>query len=188
MSHRMHPARLLLLAGSLILLVACSSSESGSVNGGFGQVEVLLTDAPLDLSNVSSVFVDITGVIIYPGVEGMDGEDSPIVLTTHPQTFDLLTLTGGATDLLAAGEVPAGFYKRIRLEISKATLTYTDLTTADLKIESNKVDVPISFQVLAGDGTTVVLDFDAAASVMVNETGDGKLILRPVVTPKPLTP
>ena len=174
----------LVLAGALLLLVGCSSSGSPSVSGGTGHLEIHLTDSPIDLSNVTSVDVTITDVLVYGGVEGMDDNGGPIILSTHPETFNLLSLTGGATELLASGEVPAGSYQRIRLVISKATLTYTDATTADLKIESGKVDVPIGFQVSTGADMSLVLDFDAAASVQVNETATGTLILRPVVTPK----
>src|SRR5262249_26045276 len=148
--------------------------------------DVRLTDAPIDMSNVQSVEVDINNVLVYSGEDTAMDSGSPTVLVTHPQTFDLLTLTGGATELLASGEVPVGFYQRIRLEISSAKLIYKDGTSVDLKIDSNKVDVPIRFEVKAGDGTAVVLDFDAAASVQVNDTASGQFILRPVVTPKPL--
>lgn len=170
---------------SLILFAACNASGPASVTGGTGHLEIQLTDAPIDLSNVESVVVTITGVLVYPGIEEMDDDTAPpIVLSSHPQTFDLLTLTGGATDLLASGEVPAGFYQRIRLEISAATLIYTDGSTINLKIDSNKVDVPIRFEVRSGDASSVILDFDAAASVQVNETAGDQFILRPVVTPK----
>ncbi|HKB07153.1 MAG TPA: DUF4382 domain-containing protein [Candidatus Polarisedimenticolia bacterium] len=177
----------LVLVGALLLVVGCSTSGSPSVSGGTGHLEVHLTDSPIDLSNVTSVDVTITDVLVYGAAEGMnDDGSSPIVLSTHPETFNLLSLTGGATDLLASGEVPAGFYQRIRLVISKATLTYTDATTVDLKIESGKVDVPIGFQVSTGADMSMVLDFDAAASVQVNEASPDKFILRPVVTPKKL--
>jgi hypothetical protein len=110
-------------------------------------LKVMLTDAPLDLSTVQSVNVTLTGVIVYPKESTnpmeMVIEGSPISLLTYPATFDLLTLTGGATALLASGEVPVGTYSRISLEISEATLIKTDSTTTPLKIESNKVDVPI---------------------------------------------
>jgi hypothetical protein len=59
-----------------------------------------------------------------------------------------------------------------------------DGSTINLKIDSNKVDVPIRFQVSSGDESSVILDFDAAASVQVNETASDTFILRPVVTPK----
>ena len=178
-------ALVVLAAASLVFVAACNGSNS--VKPSMGRLDVQLTDAPLDLTNVASVVVTITDVLVYPGVEGMN-EDSgtPIVLMTHPATFDLLTLTGGATTLLASGEVPTGSYERIRLEISSAVLTYKDGTTADLKIDSNKVDVPIGFHVTEASGGSVVLDFDAAASVQVNDTASGSIILRPVVTPKTL--
>ena len=152
-------------------------------------LEVNLTDAPIDLSTVQNVNVTLTGVIVYPAESTnpmqMVMEGMPISLMTHPATFDLLTLTGGATALLASGEVPAGTYSRIRLEISDAMLIYKDSTTAPLKIESNKVDVPIRFEVGVDTTSIVTLDFDAAASVQVNSTDSGTFILRPVVTPVP---
>jgi hypothetical protein len=180
--------RPVLLAGCLALALACSSG-SASVHAGTGTIQVHITDAPIDLSTVEKVEVTITDVIVYPGDDdsGMPAVDpaGPIVLTTHPQTFDLLTLTGGVTDLLASGEVPAGDYSRIRLEISDASLTYKDGTTAPLKIDSGKVDVPIGFHVVADAMNNLTLDFDAGASVQVNETATDTLILRPVVTPLP---
>lgn len=180
--------RPLLLAGSLALALACSSG-SASVHAGTGTIQIHLTDAPIDLSTVQKVEVTITDVIVYPGDEGSDMPSvdprGPIVLLTHPETFDLLTLTDGATTLLASGEVPAGDYQRIRLQISDATLTYKDGTTAPLKIDSGKVDVPIGFHVAAGAMNNLTLDFDAGASVQVNATGTDTLILRPVVTPLP---
>jgi len=185
---RSSAVRAVLLAGCLVLALACSSG-SASVHAGTGTVQIHLTDAPLDLSTVEKVEVTITDVIVYPGDDASDmaAVDSrgPIVLVTHPETFDLLTLTGGATTLLASGEVPAGDYQRIRLEISDATLTYKDGTTAPLKLDSGKVDIPIGFHVAADTVNPLTLDFDAGASVQVNETATDTLILRPVVTPLP---
>lgn len=168
---------------ALVLLFSACDGGSARISGGSGELEVHLTDAPLDLATVSSVMVTIDAVTVYGGME-LDGtEVPPIELLTHPDTFDLLTLTDGATMLLADGELPAGFYQRIRMGISAASLTFLDGTMVDLKIESNKVDVPIQFEVSADDLMELVLDFQADASVHVTETGDDRYILRPVVTP-----
>ena len=177
---------------ALLLLPGCNGGGSSSSSGATAKMEVRLTDAPID-SGIQSVMVTLTGVTVYPD-ETMDAMDPmhadgppPIHLMSFPQTFDLLTLTGGATALLASGEVPVGTYARIRLEISSAWLIYTAApdTQVPLKCESNKVDVPIRFHVTAGQTNTLVLDFDAGASVQVNLTGSGESILRPVVTPVP---
>jgi Domain of unknown function (DUF4382) len=182
----------------LLFTSACNQSSGGTHHSsGTGTLNVLLTDAPIDLSNVQSVNVTLTGVIVYPEDDDVEfevpevGKDMeqetqthPITLLSHPATFDLLTLTGGVSTLLASGEVPAGEYSRIRLEISDAQIVYKDATSATLKIDSNKVDIPIQFKLAVNEDQSITLDFDAAASVQVNETGSGSLILRPVVTAK----
>ncbi len=195
MHHRWVVTVSLAAVAVLLLLCGCSGSASARFENGHGSLVIHLTDSPLDLSGVQGVVVTVTGVVVYPGetsgpeTGGPVGPgSSPIVLASHPATFDLLTLTGGATALLASGEVPAGEYGRIRLEVSKAVLEYRDGSSEPLKIESAKVEVPIRFRVVAGSETGVTLDFDAAASVQVNGTGSGAKILRPVVTPAPGKP
>jgi hypothetical protein len=187
---RHHDTTLLNLGiATLLLLCACSGSGSFSAGAGTGSLRIHLTDAPIDLSTVQSVNVTLTGVTVFPEESaspmGMATQTAPISLVTFPATFDLLTLTNGATTLLASGEVPAGTYSRIRLEISDAVLINKDGTTAILKIDSHKVDVPNRFQVSVGGTSDLTLDFDAGASVQVNETAAGQFILRPVVTPVP---
>ena len=174
-----------------LLLYGCNGmgASSSRTSGGTGMLQVRLTDAPIDLATVQSVNVTLTGVTVFPEENlnpmTMVTEPGPISLMTHPATFDLLTLTGGATALLASGQVPAGTYSRIHLDISDATLVNKDGTTTSLQIESNKVDVPIRFQVNVGATSSVTLDFNAGASVQVNQTSAGEFILRPVVTPVP---
>ncbi len=181
--------RSLVITALCLTLCACNSMGGSSVrsSGGTGMLQVRLTDAPIDLSTVQSVNVTLSDVTVLPeettNPMGMLIEPGPITLMTHPATFDLLTLTGGATALLASGEVPAGTYSRIHLDISNATLVNKDGSTSPLQIESNKVDVPIQFQVTVGTTSTITLDFNAGASVQVNQTGTGQFILRPVVTP-----
>jgi len=182
---RHHPALCLIAVPALVaMLLGCSEGSARHANG-TGTLNVHLTDAPIDLSTVQKVEVTITGVIVYPRENTMPdmAEGSPIELMTHPETFDLLTLTDGATTLLASGEVPVGSYNRIRLEVSDATMTHSDGTTQPLKIEAGKVDIPIKFEIGSDEMEQVTLDFDAGASVQVNETASGQFILRPVVTP-----
>jgi uncharacterized protein DUF4382 len=181
----------------LLLAPACTRSNGSShPTTGMATLSVRMQDAPIDMSNVQSVNVTLTGVTVFPADSDAEmevpepageledaEEGKPIVLLNHPATFDLLTLTGGASVLLGSGEVPAGNYGRIRLDISSAELVYKDGTTAPLKIDSNKVDIPIEFKLTVNQDKSVTLDFDAAASVQVNDTGTGTLILRPVVTP-----
>ena len=178
-------------SGNLHGTVDFSSSDQGGV------LQINLTDAPLDLSTVSGVIVTIESVLVYPADDGgacevptplpdpQDPDEScpPIVIMNHPGTFDLLTLTDGATALLAEAMLPSGFYQRIRLVVASANLVFQDQSSAELKIEPHKVDVPIRFELTNGGTTSITLDFQADASVKVNETSGDKYILRSVVTP-----
>ncbi len=178
-------------SGNLHGTVDLSSGDEGGV------LQIHLTDSPLDLSTVSSVIVTIESILVYPSDDGggcevpaplpdfQDLDDScpPIVIMNHPETFDLLTLTDGATTLLAEAMLPSGFYQRIRLIVSSANLVFLDQSSAELKIEPHKVDVPIRFELTSGGTTSITLDFQADASVQVNEASSDEYILRSVVTP-----
>ena len=178
-------------SGNLHGTVDLSSGDEGGV------LQIHLTDSPLDLSTVSSVIVTIDSILVYPSDDGgacevptplpdpqdLDDNCPPIVIMNHPETFDLLTLTDGATTLLAEAMLPSGFYQRIRLIVSSANLVFLDQSSAELKIEPHKVDVPIRFELTSGGTTSITLDFQADASVKVNETSSDKYILRSVVTP-----
>ena len=77
------------------------------------------------------------------------------------------------------------------MNIREARLIETDpddetmQIVSEIDVPSGKVDIPVSFTVTGGEETEVVLDFDAALSVQVNETSGGnkEYILRPVITP-----
>src|SRR2546425_266986 len=106
-----------------LLLYGCNgmARRSSRASAGTGMLQVRLTDAPIDLTTVRSVNVTITGVTVFPeestDLMTMLPEPGPIPLMTHPATFDLLTLTGGATALLASGEAPAGAHSPGSLDI-----------------------------------------------------------------------
>src|SRR5713101_3689380 len=136
MRHRLVLPLLLIFAGSL-LLYGCGGGSSSARTHGIGTMNIRLTDTPIDLSNVQSINVTLTSVAIFPEDEQeIEGdtenemnemeEGKPIILLDHPATFDLMQLMGGITTLLTSGQVPAGEYHLIRLEVSSATLVFKD--------------------------------------------------------------
>lgn len=179
------------LAGAVVLsagLLACSHDATTS---GTGNVRVLLTDAPLDLSGVSAVNVTVTGVRVYPSEDGEDGAVPLDLPVAGDLIVNLLDYRNGKVVLAASGEVPTGSYQRIRMIVAAAEIVRDDdgdpgtpEIVEDVFIPSGKVDVPLPFALSQDEVFAVTLDFDAQASVQVNETpGNHRYILRPVITP-----
>jgi hypothetical protein len=182
-----------------ILMIALTGCGSDPTEPSTGQLNVLLTDAPIDLSEVTAVEVTLVKMIVF-GNDGMvDDEDGmemgqPGVSAGEGLTLNLLDYQDGRTVTIAAEEIPAGDYKKLRMYISGATLVTPDPNDEMLEIRepidvpSGKVDIPVAFTVTGGEAVEVVLDFDAALSVQVNETqGNKQYILRPVITPTGVT-
>jgi hypothetical protein len=178
----------LLLAG----LIACSDSDV--LGPGTGDLNVYLTDAPINLDNVTAVNVTIAEMIAFPACGDSDAGCPGVALGLIPAegsdevTLNLLDYRDGQVILMASEEVPVGDYKKIRMEITRASLLEDDDQNPDtpdvmeeIFLPSGKVDVVVPFVISAGEETEIVLDFDAALSVHLNETGNEKYILRPVI-------
>lgn len=180
---------LVTFALSLALILSAMTSCTSSGLGGSGSVRIMLTDAPLDLASVSAVNVTISEVSLKP-VDDEENENQPLTLTGGVgMVVNLLDYQNGETMLLAMGEVPVGEYDKIRFHVTHAELVRDDdgdpMTPEIVEPIFNpagKVDIPVMFIVSAGSDEAVTLDFDAALSVQVNQTGGvHPYILRPVI-------
>jgi len=180
---------LMTLVLALALILAAMTACSNDALGGNGTIQVYLTDAPLDLTGVTAVNVTV-GEISLHTADDADGNSERLSLVGgEPWTVNLLDYRNGNTVLMAAGDIPAGEYAKIRLHVIEAELAIDDdgdPMSPDV-IEpifnpSGKVDIPVPFVISAGTDMSVTLDFDAELSVQVNTTnGQHPYILRPVI-------
>ncbi len=178
---------IILLAVGIALVLSCSSDITGS---GGGSLQVYITDAPIDLTGVSAVNVTFTGMVLYPDddeADGMDLEINPVVLANEGD-INLLDFQNGAVILVGSADIPVGTYKKIRLLVSDVTVVQDDDGNPDtpeivdpVQLSSGKIDIHFLFTLEDGEEADIILDFDAAESVHLNETGNSKYILRPVV-------
>jgi hypothetical protein len=176
----------------LVGLAACSESDlTGSASG---NLSVYLTDAPIDLDDVTAVNVEVAAMTVFSNCDDQNEDCQGQLLDLVPAEgsdaviVNLLDYRDGAVILMASEGVPAGVYRRIRMEITAAWLLRDDDqdpdtpdTMEEIFISSDKVDVVVPFIISAGEETEIILDFDAALSVHLNETGNYKYILRPVI-------
>jgi hypothetical protein len=176
----------------LVGLAACTGSDMTGTRS--GHLSVYLTDAPIDLSDVIAVNVAVTAMSVFPACIDQNEDCQGRLLDLVPPegsdgvNINLLDYREGAVILMVSEEVPEGPYDKIRMRIAAASLVRDDDQNPntpdiveDIFLPSGKVDVVVPFAVSAGEEAEIILDFDAALSVQVNETGTPKYILRPVI-------
>jgi hypothetical protein len=160
------------------LMLACGGSSSSGGGSTNAAMNVHLVDGPI--SGYQEINVHIQSVEI-------NSASGWITLGTPDKTYNLLSLTGGASEMLAAGAtLPAGHYGQMRLILGAGnTVKLADGTIQDLTVPSGfqtGIKLVVSFDVAAGTTADVWIDFDAAHSIQVVQAGaSGKYMLRPTV-------
>lgn len=171
-------------AACLLALAACGGGGGGSARIALdtpATVGVLITDAPV--GRWDEAIATVTSVRLI-------GDNGQVTLFSGSQTLDLLKL-GDFSELFAVSDnVLPGRYSKIRLQLSDLVLNDIDPVTGNVLesiqpqlVGNGKIDLNPqgSFVVGPGDIIIVELDFDMAKSLKITETGNNRIILRPVV-------
>jgi hypothetical protein len=164
----------LLFAFSMVAMVtSCNDNDNAA---GTAHLEVRLTDAPGAYDEVN---VDIQDVQVNSGDSDNSGWQS---LDVKKGVYDLKQLTNGIDTLLGSAELPVGKISQIRLVLGsnnsvKIAGQAFALTTPSAQQSGLKVKV--NQELKAGITYKIVLDFDAALSVVAR--GNGAFNLKPVI-------
>lgn len=155
---------------SLILLVVAGCKKDSATTN----LQVHLTDNPF---NASEVNVDIREV----RVNFNDDSTGWVSLNTNAGIYNLLGLQNGVDSILAQGTVPANTVKQIRFVLGDHNSIKIDSTIYPLTIPSGSesgLKININKH-LNATLDSLVIDFDAALSIM--KTGSGDYKLKPVL-------
>jgi hypothetical protein len=165
--------KILLITAILSLsFFACKKNNNTSA-GSTAHVTVKLTDAP---GAFDAVILNIKSVVVVTD----NGEHT---LNVNGGPIDILRFRLGKDTILADQDIPAGTIQQIRLVLNDSGnrviiggISY-DLTTPSGQTSGVKLNVHDNLT--AGIAYTMLLDFDAAQSIVL--TGNGKHILKPVI-------
>lgn len=172
-----------LLTTLALLFVSCDSNSSTDPDPDpeTGTLEVMLHDAPANYEQVN-VFIETVEVNKGQTDEGW------IEISTPQQSFDLLTLTNGATEALGSAELEVGTYQQIRLMLSsEGHSVVIDGTEHDMFVPSGDetgIKLNIDADIQSNMTYTLLLDFDAARSIVErgDTSGTGvEYLLKPVI-------
>lgn len=94
--------------------------------------------------------------------------------------FNLLKFWDGSQAKLAVGDLDAGKYTQLRMDVKLVELKVKDVTGLQkAKLPSNVLKFVHPFEIVDDGDTELLFDFDALKSV--NETGNGKYMFNPVI-------
>lgn len=175
--HRfLRPLRLcVLLLTSAFLISSCGGGGTPADPApATGTVLFLLTDAPTD--ELSAIYLKVTEATLIGG----NGQQT---IFSGNKTINLLDLEY-YNEPIAFGEVLAGDYTKIRLQISDLELVDKDGHSTYPKLPANgKIDLLDQgrFTVFPGRTLVVEIDIDANKSIHIVAAGNGTYQFRPVV-------
>ena len=181
-------------------LVACGgggSGSSGGSSGGTGTLELGLTDAFSD--DYQALYITVAEVQVKKQ-EQPEVEAGWVTVVTPEHTYNILELVNGAIASLGVGELEAGQYGQVRLILGElpesqeinilgAPHPYANYVidsednTRELKVPSgyqSGLKIVKGFTIAVSGATELILDFDAARSV-VQAGKSGKYLLKPTI-------
>lgn len=170
----MLPALLMLMLSAL----AFTGCKKDKEMEGTTVVQIRMTDAPGDFDKIN---LHVKEVILV-------SEGKPYSFEVSNGVFNVLDFRMGTATpdlLIANGEMPSGKVSEVRLVLYDSGNTIVvngveeDLKTPSAQSSGWKVKLNENPELLPGATYTLLLDFDAARSVL--RTGNGKYILKPVV-------
>lgn len=169
----------IIVALSIIVSLGLASAGCGiGISAKTGTIEVRVTDAPPEY-DIASIEVTFSEVAVHKA--GDDGEGEWIYITIVEGSLDLLGLEVEDLEaLLATEDVTAGKYTQVRVIIDRIEVTLEGGgDPPEITLPSGELKFTRPFDVVDGETTILLLDFDATESVVV--TGAGKIIFQPVV-------
>jgi len=169
---------------------------------GSGILNVYVTDAP-PREEVTSIMVTLSEVQVHKAAaeqeqeQQQSGEGAQILeqeqqgeggwitinISQDAAEFDLLDIEG-IEQFLGSSEIGAGKYTQVRLVVDTIKVAFKNASGNEGELEeaevpSKELKLVHPFDIVEGETTALVIDFDADR--MVTVTGAGKIIVKPVV-------
>jgi hypothetical protein len=175
-----------------LLVTACAQPVPPEKPEGDGTIIIYVTDAPPE-EDVSSIMVTLSEVQVYkasteqePQSQDEEGEWITIDISGNA-TFDLLQIKG-IEQFLGSGELEATKYTQVRLVIDTIQVKVGSGELTDAALPSRELKIVQPFNVIAGETTALVLDFEADKMLTLSRAleaptlaGTEKITVTPVV-------
>jgi len=176
----------------LMFLTACSGGGDGGSSSPTGTLSVNLTDA--STTDYQAIYVTIQQVAVHK-----DGGGGWNVVSSPNKTYNLLELVNGVREDLALATLASGNYTQLRLILTDTPDNSLNIISrrhpygnyfidgygqsVELKVPSafhTGIKIVKGFAINADQTTELILDFDAARSI-VKAGSSGQWLLKPTI-------
>ena len=194
-------------SGVLIVTIVAALAMVVMMVGGYpapetaqakGILQIMVTDAPPE-EEVTSIMVTVESVLVHKAAAEQEQSANnstnnstdeeagwlPLDILAGNETFDLLQIQG-IEEVLAVTELEPGKYTQIRMTIGNVQVRLGGGNLTDVILPSGMLKFIHPFDIVEGQTTALLFDFDAEKSV--NVTGSGQIIVKPVVKLSMTTP
>jgi heat shock protein HslJ len=190
----------------VLSLVAGACVQLSPVQADYGTLKLYVTDER-SREEVSSILVTVSELQVHKALAEQEREQEQQQSTTGDQvrkreqeqqqteqgqgewisvnidetarTFDLFDIEG-IEQYLGQIEIEAAKYTQVRLVIETVQVSFNSGgSLEDARIPSKELKIVHPFNIVRGETTALVIDFDA--DKMVTVTGSGEIIVKPVV-------
>lgn len=172
--------KIMIVALALISLITACNKD-----GGTSRMYVKMKDAPGDFQQVN---VEVIGVEVHYSNDS-EGNEGWVSLPTNAGVYDLIQLQNNITAVLTdPTDIPAGSVTQMRLILGANNSVMVDSTVLFLATPSAqntglKFNLNTNFH--EDHSYEVLIDFDAAASIVLE--GNGSFSLKPVIKVESIT-
>lgn len=164
----------ILMPAVLILIAVACQKEISNASNQQTKLKINLTDNPFNATEVNVEILEVRANFA-------DDSSGWVNLSTNAGVYNLLGLQNGVDTLLASGNVPQDTLKEIRLVLGNTNSIKIDTTLYPLTIPSGS-ESGLKIKVNRKLNATIdslLIDFDAALSIL--QTGNGDYKLKPVL-------
>lgn len=176
------------------LLSACGGGgdSSSTPSAPMGSLKLSLTDAPA--CGFDAVNVTVIKIRVNKSASASESDAGWVDITVPATKINLLDLTNGVLQALGQTSLEAGKYNQIRLVLAPNTAQGLENSVVPTGSREVQLTMPSGaqsgfkvngdFDIAENTLADIVLDFDACRSVF--KTGNGKYMVKPVVTAVPV--
>jgi heat shock protein HslJ len=172
----------------ILALVVGGCAEPSPTQATTGTLKVYVTDAR-SREEISKIMVTVSEVQVHKALAEQEqeqqqakegqGEWISITIDDTAKTFNLLDIEG-IEQYLGQVDVLAVKYTQVRLVVDAVQVEFDNSgELEDARIPSKELKIVHPFNIVKGETTALVIDFDADR--MVTITGSGDIIVKPVV-------